>query len=44
MVKGSKNKIKWVLTNAWQSDSIFVVQFPVLSGQKLRNHSLLPVL
>ena len=39
MVKGSKNKIKWVLTNAWQSDSILVVQFPILSSQKLRNQS-----
>ena len=43
MVKGSKNKINWVLTNAWQSDSILAVQFPILSGQKLRNHTLLPV-
>ena len=43
MVQGSKTKIKWALINAWQSDSTFLVRLPLLSGQELRNHSLLPV-
>lgn len=43
MVKGSKNKIRWTLPNAWQSYSTFLVQFLLLLGQELRNHSLLPI-
>lgn len=43
MVKGSKTKVRWALINAWQSDSTFLVRLPLLSGQELRNHSLLPV-
>ena len=41
--KGPKNKIKWVLSEAWQPHSAFLIQFLLPSGQELTNHSLLPV-